>query len=95
MTWREFIRAHRERVLAVDFFTVETIWLQRFDVLELDSPLSPRTFWNFSREFSSFRRQATAAGERRRYRTAFCPFLLRRSACPGQSPPDARARGFR
>jgi hypothetical protein len=37
MTWREFIRAHRERLLAVDFFTVETIWLQRFDVLELDS----------------------------------------------------------
>jgi hypothetical protein len=34
---------------------------------------SARTFWNFSREFSSFRRQATAAGERRRYRTRFCP----------------------
>jgi hypothetical protein len=35
--------------------------------------LSPRTFWNFAREFSSFRRQAPAAGERRRYRTRFCP----------------------
>jgi len=27
--------------------------------------LSPRTFWNFAREFSSFRRQGAAAGERR------------------------------
>jgi putative transposase len=25
MTWREFLRAHRQIVLAVDFFTVETI----------------------------------------------------------------------
>ena len=29
MTWREFVRAHRHSLLAVDFFTVETIWLQR------------------------------------------------------------------
>ena len=27
MTWREFLRAHRRSILAVDFFTVETIWL--------------------------------------------------------------------
>jgi hypothetical protein len=29
---REFVRAHR-RLLAVDFFTVETMWLQRLAVL--------------------------------------------------------------
>src|SRR5438067_9648647 len=29
MTWRAFVRAHRRRMLAVDFFTVETLWLQR------------------------------------------------------------------
>jgi putative transposase len=33
LTWREFIRAHRHSLLAVDFFTVETIWLQRVYVL--------------------------------------------------------------
>jgi hypothetical protein len=29
MTWREFVRAHRRSLLAVDFFTVETMWPQR------------------------------------------------------------------
>jgi transposase InsO family protein len=33
MTWREFVRMHRHSVLAVDFFTVGTIWLQRLYVL--------------------------------------------------------------
>jgi putative transposase len=32
-TWREFVRAHRQSMLAVDFFTVETICLQRLYVL--------------------------------------------------------------
>jgi putative transposase len=35
MTWREFVRKHRRSLLAVDFFTVETIWLQRLYVLFL------------------------------------------------------------
>jgi putative transposase len=33
MTWRDCIRAHRESLLAVDFFTVQTIWLQRLYIL--------------------------------------------------------------
>jgi hypothetical protein len=33
MAWREFVRTHRRSMLAVDFFTVETIWLQRVYVL--------------------------------------------------------------
>jgi putative transposase len=33
VTWREFVRTHRQQLLAVDFFTVETIWLQRLYVL--------------------------------------------------------------
>jgi len=33
ITWREFVWAHRHSMLAVDFFTVETIWLQRLYVL--------------------------------------------------------------
>lgn len=39
-TWREFVRAHGQSMLAVDFFTVDTMWLQRLYVLffiELDS----------------------------------------------------------
>jgi transposase InsO family protein len=32
-TWREFLRAHARTMLAVDFFTVETMWLQRLHVL--------------------------------------------------------------
>jgi putative transposase len=40
MTWGEFVRAHRRSLLAVDFFAVETVWLQRLYVLffiELES----------------------------------------------------------
>ena len=33
MTWRECLRTHRRNLLAVDFFTVETMWLQRLYVL--------------------------------------------------------------
>jgi putative transposase len=32
-SWREFVRQHAEQMLAVDFFTVETVWLQRLYVL--------------------------------------------------------------
>jgi putative transposase len=32
-SWREFVRQHADQLLAVDFFTVETVWLQRLHVL--------------------------------------------------------------
>ena len=28
-SWREFVRQHAEQILAVDFFTLEMVWLQR------------------------------------------------------------------
>lgn len=33
LTWREFVRAHSRSIIAADFFTVETVWLQRLYVL--------------------------------------------------------------
>jgi putative transposase len=33
LSWRKFLRAPAQRMLAVDFFTVETVWLQRLYVL--------------------------------------------------------------
>jgi hypothetical protein len=32
-TWRQFLRQHAAQMLATDFFTVETAWLQRLHVL--------------------------------------------------------------
>ena len=32
-TWREFVRQNAEQLLAVDFFSVETLWFQRLHVL--------------------------------------------------------------
>jgi putative transposase len=32
-SWREFVRQHATSMIATDFFTVETVWLQRLHVL--------------------------------------------------------------
>jgi putative transposase len=41
-SWRSFLRAHGESILACDFFTVDTVWLQRLYVLVLISIRSRR-----------------------------------------------------
>jgi putative transposase len=33
LSWREFVRAHADSIIACDFFTVETLWLGRLYVL--------------------------------------------------------------
>jgi putative transposase len=33
LSWREFVRAHAESIIACDFFTVDTLWLGRLYVL--------------------------------------------------------------
>ena len=32
-SWREFLRAQAKSIIAVDFFTIDTVWLQRVSVL--------------------------------------------------------------
>jgi len=32
-SWRSFLQAHGESILACDFFTVDTVWLRRLYVL--------------------------------------------------------------
>jgi putative transposase len=36
-SWRSFLRAHGESILACDFFTVDTVWLRRLYVLAVIS----------------------------------------------------------
>jgi hypothetical protein len=33
LSWRDFLRAHADSIIACDFFTVETLWLGRLYVL--------------------------------------------------------------
>jgi putative transposase len=33
LSWRKFLRAHAQSMIACDFFTVETLWLGRLYVL--------------------------------------------------------------
>jgi transposase InsO family protein len=42
-SWRSFLRAHGESILACDFFTVDTVWLRRLYVLAFISIGNRRT----------------------------------------------------
>ena len=43
-SWREFVRAHAKSIIAVDFFTVDTVWLQRLYVLFFIEVASRRVY---------------------------------------------------
>ena len=54
-----------------------------FPELLEDAELSPRTFWTFAREFSSFRRQGAANGRATLIPDTVLPVSLVRRAVPG------------
>ena len=66
------------------------------DTREKEAESSPRTFWSFAREFSSFRRQWAACESDADPDTVLPVYSGDRAIrLSRQSPPDARARGFR
>lgn len=105
MTWREFLRVHRRSVLAVDFFTVETIGLYRLFVLVFIELGSRRVHivslhasrWTTTSRMSQSRvpqpHPATAKGRPRPSNGPHCPVS---GCCYGLSDNDSsRSRQIR
>jgi len=64
-SWREFLRTQANSLVAVDFFTVDTVWLERLYVLFFIELGSRRSSWPAARPIPTWRGSRNKHGRSR------------------------------